>query len=232
LKPKGIQIDINRLKKSQLYSEELGINLWENDDREIFKWFLASLLFGVRISETIAKKTYKTFERYHLLEPKTILESGWDYLVSPIMREGGYVRYDGKTSTKVLRNCHAILVNYHGSLKNLHEEAQNSRDLESKLTGLYGIGPVTANIFLRELRTVWEKCDPDPLPVVKEMAERFKIDLGQYDRKSEDFIRIEAGLIRLKKQKKQSPCNPLIQTLNGLRQVCTIWFEKKTTKVC
>ena len=208
MKPKGIQIDINRLKKSQLYSEELGINLWENDDREIFKWFLASLLFGARISETIAKKTYKTFERYHLLEPKTILESGWDYLVSPIMREGGYVRYDGKTSTKVLRSCHAILVNYHGSLKNLHEEAQNSRDLESKLTGLYGIGPVTANIFLRELRTVWEKCDPDPLPVVKEMAERFKIDLGQYDRKSEDFIRIEAGLIRLKKQKNKVPVIP------------------------
>jgi len=97
-----MQIDINRLKKSQLYSEELDINLWEDDDREIFKWFLASLLFGARISEIIAKKTYKTFERYHLLEPKTILESGWDFLVSPIMREGGYVRYDGKTSTKVL----------------------------------------------------------------------------------------------------------------------------------
>ncbi len=120
------------------------------------------------------------------------------------MREGGYVRYDGKTSTKVLRNCHAILVKYHGSLKNLHEEAQNSRDLESKLTGLYGVGPVTANIFLRELRTVWEKCDPDPLPVVLEMAERFKIDLGQYNRKREDFIRIEAGLIRLKSRKTRS----------------------------
>ncbi|MBW1613919.1 MAG: hypothetical protein JRJ57_08100, partial [Deltaproteobacteria bacterium] len=37
---------------------------------------------------------------------------------------------------------------------------------------------------LRELRPVWEKCDPDPLPVVQEMAERFKIDIGQYNRKS------------------------------------------------
>jgi hypothetical protein len=54
-----MQIDINRLKRSQLYSEELGISLWENDDGEIFKWFLASLLFGARISETIAEKTYK-----------------------------------------------------------------------------------------------------------------------------------------------------------------------------
>ncbi|MBW2106383.1 MAG: hypothetical protein JRI26_10260, partial [Deltaproteobacteria bacterium] len=40
------------------------------------------------------------------------------------------------------------------------------------------------NIFLRELRPVWEKCDPDPLPVVQEMAERFKIDIGQYNQKS------------------------------------------------
>jgi hypothetical protein len=40
------------------------------------------------------------------------------------------------------------------------------------------------------------------------MAERFKIDLGQYDRKSEDFIRIEAGLIRLKKQKNKVRVSP------------------------
>jgi len=193
-------MDIKRLKKSELYSEELGIYLKKNNDKEIFKWFLASILFGARISETIAKNTYKAFERYNLLEPRKILKAGWDFLVNPIMREGGYVRYDGKTSTQILRNCETLLQKYRGSLKELHKEAQNSKDLEDRLTNFYGIGPITTNIFLRELRPFWEKANPEPLPIVKKIAKRYKIKLDEYNKKSLTFIRIEAGLIRLRNE--------------------------------
>jgi hypothetical protein len=95
----NFNVKLNELKKSELYSEELGIELKINYDREIFKWFLASILFGARITEIIAKNTYKTFEKYNLTELEKILKAGWDFLVDPIMREGGYVRYDFKTST-------------------------------------------------------------------------------------------------------------------------------------
>jgi hypothetical protein len=37
-----------------LYSEDLGINLRDPDGR--FRWFLASILFGARISERIAAR--------------------------------------------------------------------------------------------------------------------------------------------------------------------------------
>ena len=37
---------LNELKKTRLYSEELGIDLKKGGDEECFKWFLASLLFG------------------------------------------------------------------------------------------------------------------------------------------------------------------------------------------
>ena len=201
----GRQIDIDSLRKSRLYSEELGINLWGNEDGELFKWFLASLLFGARISETIARHTYRIFEKYRLQEPRAILRAGWDFLVDPVMREGGYVRYDGITSTKVLRNCETLLEKYQGRLKELHRQACDNRDLERRLTSFHGVGPVTANIFLRELRPIWEKADPDPLSVVRETAVQFAVDLTRYDRKSEDFIRIEAGLIRLKKQRGGKP---------------------------
>lgn len=194
-------IDIDILRNSPLYSEELGIDLWGNQDEELFKWFLASLLFGARISEAIACRTWRTFEKYRLLEPRAILAAGWDFLVNPVMREGGYVRYDGVTSTKVLKVCQMLLDQYRGSLKELHRRASDSRDLERRLTGFHGVGPVTANIFLRELRPVWEKADPDPLPVVRETAERLAIDLARFDRKTEDFIRIEAGLTRFKKKR-------------------------------
>ena len=195
-----MQIDMKRLKRSELYSEELGICLKENNDKEIFKWFLVSILFGARISEAIAKNTYKIFERYNLLEPRKILKAGWDFLVNPIMREGGYVRYDGKTSTQILRNCETLLQKYRGSLKELHKKAQNSKDLENRLIDFYGIGPITTNIFLRELRPFWEKANPEPLPIVKKIAQKYEINLDRYNRKSMAFIRIEAGLIRLRKK--------------------------------
>ncbi|MEW6570774.1 MAG: hypothetical protein AB1390_06335 [Nitrospirota bacterium] len=193
--------DIESLKKSLLYSEELAIELKKNTDEELFKWFIASILFGARISETIARNTYKTFEKYNLLEPRTILDAGWDFLVNPIMREGGYVRYDFKTSTKMLRICEMLIEKYDGRLKKIHAQSLDGNDLERRLLDFYGIGPVTVNIFLRELRPYWDKADPEPLPVVKKIARKLGMDLTLFQRKSVVFTRIEAGLIRLRKSK-------------------------------
>jgi hypothetical protein len=193
-------VNIESLAKTLLYSEELGINLPVNRDKEIFKWFLASLLFGARITETIAKNTYRAFERHGLLDPKKILGSGWDFLVNPIMSQGGYVRYDGRKSTQILTDCEWLLEHYGGSLTQLHRLAKDSKDLESKLLDFYGVGEITANIFLRELRPYWKKADPDPLALVKAVAKKYGIDLGRYDRKSLLFCRIEDGLIRSRRQ--------------------------------
>ncbi|MGV9142158.1 MAG: hypothetical protein ACOC1X_04395, partial [Promethearchaeota archaeon] len=104
------------------------------------------------------------------------MEKGWDYLVYPIMREGGYVRYDGKTSTQILKNCETLLEKYDGSLKKLHKQAKNNDNLVDRLTDFHGVGPVTANIFLRELRPVWEKSNPEPTEMVKKIAKERGID--------------------------------------------------------
>jgi hypothetical protein len=186
------------LERTQLYSEELGIDLSANDDREYFKWFLASMLFGGRITETIARNTYRALIRHELVTPRKIIAAGWDFLVDPVMREGGYARYDGRKSTQFLRDCEKLLRDYRGSLRRVHDEAAGERDLEDRLTAFYGIGPVTANIFLRELRPYWPKADPEPLASVLEAARMQGIDLGDYERKSIAFVRVEAGLLRLR----------------------------------
>jgi len=46
----------------------------------------------------------------------------------------------------------------------LHDEANYSKNLEERLMQFYVVGPVTTNIFLRELRPFWEKSNPEPLP--------------------------------------------------------------------
>jgi endonuclease III len=184
------------LEHSLLYSEELGIDLAARSDAAYFRWFLASLLFGARISETTAKNTYRSFVRHRLTSPKRILDAGWDFLVYPVMREGGYVRYDGRKSTQVIGDCEMLTVEYGGSLSRLHDAASDARDIEERLLAFYGVGPVTVNIFLREMRPFWAKADPDPLPAVKRLAKRLAIDVNRYRRKSLTFARVEAGLIR------------------------------------
>jgi hypothetical protein len=194
--------DITRraLERSPLYSEELGIDLAKRTDAAYFRWFLASLLFGARISETTAKNTYRSFVRHGLISPRNIVEAGWDYLVYPVMREGGYVRYDGRKSTQVLRDCETLITDYGGSMGRLRDAARDARDLEARLLAFYGIGPITMNIFLRELRPFWAKADPDPLPAVTKLAKRLSVDLAGYPRKSLVFARVEAGLIRRRRE--------------------------------
>lgn len=179
------------------FSVSLGINLQKGSEKEIFKWFLASVLFGKRIPLRIAARTYEQFKANDVLTPKAITDTGWDGLVK-ILDDGGYVRYDFSTASKLLSLVEQLQQKY-GSLTELHRQAKNARDLEQKLMEFKGIGPVTTNIFLRELRTIWKKADPEPLDFVKEQAAKFGINLDRLRRKTRHFIRLEAALIRSSK---------------------------------
>lgn len=157
-----------------MYSRELGIDLSEPDRVQIFRWFLAAKLMGARISTRAALSTWREFARRGVDTPERIRQVGWDGLVA-ILDEGGYARYDFSTATRLLAIAGDILERYRGELNDLHDRSDGPRDLEVRLMGLgKGIGPVTANIFLREMRSVWPKADPAISPLAL-MAAR---DLG------------------------------------------------------
>jgi endonuclease III len=143
------------------YSKELGIDLESGRSDEIFKWFLASILFGARISQAKARQTYYEFEKRKVITPDAIIGIGWNGLVE-ILDTGGYTRYDFKTATKLLEIMQMLNHVYGGDLNHLNEKARDREDLESKLMEFKGVGPVTVNIFLRELRGIWEKAQPLP----------------------------------------------------------------------
>ena len=179
------------------YSSHLGIDLESKEESEIFKWFLASFLFGKRIGESIAAKTYRLFASKNITTPDKILATGWDGLVA-VLDEGGYVRYDFSTASRLLELMESLKENY-GTLANLHEHAKDSEDLEAKLQEFKGIGPTTVNIFLRELRTVWPNADPEPSSLVKVAAKVLGIDLKDFNRRSKNFVKLECALLRLGK---------------------------------
>jgi hypothetical protein len=195
------------------FSAELGINLSSGRSPEIFKWFLASVLFGARISESIVEKTFHEFSTRSVVSPESILHTGWDGLVA-ILDAGGYVRYDFKTATKLLDLCWSLTENYRADLANLHDAAAGPKDLEQRLKALSkGIGDVTANIFLREMRGVWSKADPLPSDLVllaardrrivpksvKDRAKALPLLIEAWDKsgmKKKDFPDFEAALVR------------------------------------
>jgi endonuclease III len=198
------------------FSSALGIHLSLSDPREIFKWFLASILFGARISEAIVIRTYREFEGEWVLSAGEVLDKGWDGLVE-VLDRGGYARYDFKTATKLLDICGTVMKRYKGNLNILHSGARDQRDLEDRLKALgKGIGDTTVNIFLREMRGVWGKADPLPSDLVitaaknlrlipsdlqdrKEILVRLKKQWTCEGMKMKDFPDFEAALLRLAK---------------------------------
>jgi endonuclease III len=174
------------LSKLQSYSGELGLDLTKPEDR--FKWFLASVLFAKRISAETAKETYLCFEQEELTSPDAILEAGWDRLVE-VLDHGGYTRYDFSTAANLLGIVKTLKEKY-GSLEGLHTESSSSEDLESRLQEFKGVGPVGVNIFLRELRGIWEKAKPNPSPMAVVTAQKIGLD-------PEDVECYESQLVRL-----------------------------------
>ena len=152
------------------YAGALGIDLAAPDAAERFKWFLAAVLYGTRISVALATRTWRELATRDVLSPDQILQTGWDGLVA-ILDAGGYVRYDYKTATKLLAVGEALTRDYGGSLDSLHDAAADPRDLENRLKTLgKGIGDTTVGIFLRELRGMWAKAEPPLSPLALKAA--------------------------------------------------------------
>jgi len=173
------------------------------------------------IGTNIALRTYREFERSNVTTPENILNTGWDGLVK-ILDDGGYARYDFSTATRLLLIMEDLENRYDGDFNRLYEAAVNEKELEHLLKGLgKGIGDVTVNIFLRELRTVWHKAQPKISPMAIIAAKNLDIikredevlkTLEDFWLKNSilgyDFYDFEAALLRLGKDYcKKSKCD-------------------------
>ena len=183
------------------FSLELDIDVDRGAD-EIERWALAATLFGNRISTSVALRTYRVLEHAGV---RTIADAGgrnWEELVA-LLDEGGYVRYDERTASRLLALAEAIADRYDGRLATLGEQLVDAGELERALDALPGWGPVTVRAFLRELRGVWPGADvmldqraaaaarhlqlPTGLEALNSLAAVARLDLRD----------LEAGLVRL-----------------------------------
>ena len=138
--------------KKKIFSTDLGIDLQSGREEDLFKWFLACLLFGKPIQQEVAKRAYLELLKAGLITPEKVLEAGWDELVR-VLDAGPYVRYDFSTATKLLEVCKMLKEKY-GTITTLINQSGSSKELEQRLMEFKGVGPKTAEIFIRDLNRV------------------------------------------------------------------------------
>lgn len=127
---------------------DFDLDVLSGDD-DMFRWFLLAFLLGKPIQPSVAVRTWKLFIEQKVDLPWAILKMSDRQLVN-LLREGGYTRYQ-HVMARALKTCMDQLVKqYDGSLYFMMDSSENEDELSRRLQKLYGVGPKTAEIFLRE----------------------------------------------------------------------------------
>ena len=138
----------NKRPRPVHHALDFNLDVLSGDD-DMFRWFLLTYLLGKPIQSSVAVRTWKLFLDRKLDAPWLILRMTDRQLVS-LLHQGGYTRYQ-HVMTRALHTCMQQLVNqYEGSLYVMLEAASDEDELSKRLQELYGVGPKTAEIFMRE----------------------------------------------------------------------------------
>ena len=146
-----------RIKKPKPmhYAEDFGLDVLSGDD-DMFRWFLLSYLFGKPIQSSVAAQTWQIFIDRKIDTPWNILQLSHRQLVN-ILDEGKYTRYD-EVMARALRICMQQLVDdYEGSLWLMYESSMDEEEFSKRLQKFYGVGPKTAEIFMRETEELFAR---------------------------------------------------------------------------
>ncbi|MFE6186205.1 endonuclease [Streptomyces sp. NPDC056465] len=141
------------------YAGEAGIRL-RDTPRPLYQLLVLSHLLSARIRAEIAVASARALFSHGLRTPRRMADATWQERVDAL-GEGGYRRFDERTSTQLGEEALLLLDAYGGDLRRLRREAQGDTDmLGAGLRRFPGIGPAGADIFLREVQSVWPETAP------------------------------------------------------------------------
>jgi endonuclease III len=144
----------SRAKKARIGPGDLGIDLSDGSGQQVFKWLIACQLFGERISQEVAAKTFTELDKAGYTSPKKLADADWQAVVDALGR-GGYRRYDESTARELISIGKYLLEHYDGSMKTWHQHADGRAAITKKVQEFKGVGPKAAEIFVRELKGIW-----------------------------------------------------------------------------
>jgi len=190
------------------FAEDLGIDAKRNEPSSLFCLLIAALLFSTRISHKIALQSARIVFERGWTTPERMACTSWEQRVRAL-DEGGYARYDERTSTMLGETAQMLLDWYHGDLRNLRAAAKaDPTEERRRLDQFKGIGEVAVNIFFREAQLAWPELFPFADEKAISGAKRLGLPadahtLADLVRGRRSFVRLVSGLVRVELEHKQ-----------------------------
>lgn len=141
-------------RQEATYASRAGIRL-RNAPGPLYQTLVLAILLSARIRADIAVAAARALFDAGMCDPQSMAEASWQERVDALGR-GGYRRYDERTSTLLGKGAELLLERYNGDLRRLREEPAP----KEALLDVPGIGPVGADIFLRDVQAVWPEFAP------------------------------------------------------------------------
>ncbi|MET9045505.1 endonuclease [Streptomyces sp. NPDC004362] len=141
-------------RQPHTYAAEAGIRL-RNTPAPLYQMLVLATLLSARIKADIAVAAARALFDAGFRSPRSMSDATWQQRVDAL-GEGGYRRYDERTSTMLGEGAELLLERYAGDLRRLREEP----DPRTALLDVPGIGPTGADIFLRDVQGVWPEFAP------------------------------------------------------------------------
>ena len=184
------------------FAEDLGIDAAANEPSSLFCLLISALLFSTRINHNVASKSARILFERGWTTPERLAAATWEQRVQAL-DEGGYVRYDERTSTALGETARMLMDLYRGDLRKLRAAAESDPARERKLLDQFkGIGDVAVNIFFREAQLAWPElfpfADEKALACAKKL--RLPTDPGKLAalvRSRRDFVGLVSALVRV-----------------------------------
>jgi endonuclease III len=141
-------------RQQQTYPAQAGIRL-RNTPGPLYQTLVLAVLLSARIRADTAVAAARALFDAGLRDARSMADASWQERVDAL-GEGGYRRYDERTSTLLGKGAELLLERYDGDLRRLREEP----DPRQALMDIPGIGPTGADIFLRDVQGVWQEFAP------------------------------------------------------------------------
>lgn len=142
------------------FAEDLAADVPADTAEAMFRLLVFATLASARIRSSAALEASNALFEQGWTSPRALVETTWEQRVQ-VLNQHGYARYDESTARILGESCHYLLDTYDGDVRGLRDAADHQPEREhALLMQIKGIGPVGADIFLREAQAGWDELVP------------------------------------------------------------------------
>lgn len=147
-------------RHGRTYAQDAGVNV-RNAPKPLYQLLVLASLLSARINAKVATNSARALFDAGMSDPKHMADATWQQRVDAL-GEGHYRRYDERTATQLGQGAEQLIDRYGGDLRTLRDRAGGDIEECKRLLRdvMPGLGPVGADVFLREAQGVWPEAAP------------------------------------------------------------------------